>query len=110
MLADRSRYALIENFAGQWLFLRDLAHVQTEVEELRRQPAEAFQKETQLLFDWIVREDRSLTRSAGRRLHASWTSGWREHYGIPDIHGSYFRRCRLPPTASAAACWARAAC
>ncbi|HXH24171.1 MAG TPA: DUF1592 domain-containing protein, partial [Vicinamibacterales bacterium] len=96
MLADPKSSALVENFAGQWLYLRELASLQTEApgfdENLRR----AFRKETELLFATIVREDRPLVEL----LDADYTfvdERLARHYGIPGVRGSHFRRIQLPP-------------
>ena len=96
MIADPKSKALIENFAGQWLLLRDLASVQTEAKHFDDNLRESFRKETELLFDSIVHEDRPLTEL----LDADYTfvdERLAQHYGIPNVHGSYFRRVQLPP-------------
>ena len=95
MLADPKSDAIIENFAGQWLLLRDLANVQTEAKNFDDNLRKSFQKETEMLFSAIVREDRSVVDL----LDADYTfvdERLARHYGIPDIHGSYFRRVSLP--------------
>jgi hypothetical protein len=95
MLADPKSEALIENFAGQWLLLRDLATVQTEAKNFDDNLRKSFQTETEMLFSAIVREDRSLIEL----LDADYTfvdERLAQHYGIPNIHGSYFRRVSLP--------------
>ena len=97
MLADPRSEALTANFAGQWLQLRNLAAVTpSEVlfpdfdDSLRH----AFRRETELFFDSIVREDRSLVAL----LNADYTflnERLARHYGIPGIQGSHFRRVTL---------------
>jgi mono/diheme cytochrome c family protein len=94
MLADPRANALIENFAGQWLYLRNLQSARPDVaafpdfdENLRR----AMRRETELLFDSIMREDRSVVDL----LTADYTfvnQRLAEHYGIAGIYGSNFRR------------------
>ena len=94
MLADPKSDALVENFAGQWLFLRNLQSARPDVatfpdfdENLRR----ALRRETELLFESIVREDRSVVDL----LDADYTflnERLAAHYGIPGIYGSHFRR------------------
>jgi hypothetical protein len=94
MLADPKSRALVDNFAGQWLFLRNLQSARPDVatfpnfdENLRR----ALRKETELLFESIVREDRSIVDL----LDADYTylnERLAKHYGIPGIYGSHFRR------------------
>ena len=94
MLADTKSRALTNNFAGQWLFLRNLQSARPDVatfpnfdENLRR----ALRKETELVFESIVREDRSVVDL----LAADYTflnERLAQHYGIPGIYGSHFRR------------------
>jgi cytochrome c551/c552 len=96
MLADPKSDALITNFAGQWLYLRDLANVQTEAKNFDANLRQAFRRETEMFFDAIVREDRSLLDL----VDADFTyvdERLARHYGIPDVRGSYFRRISLPP-------------
>jgi len=94
MLADPKAEALGSNFAGQWLQLRNLRSTAPDKEEfpdfddnLRH----SFQRETELLFDSIVREDRSVSDL----LTANYTfvdERLARHYGIPGVIGSRFRR------------------
>ena len=97
MLADSRSKALVDNFAGQWLYLRNLRTkfpdpaIYPEFDDNLRQ---AMEKETELFFESIVREDRSVVDL----LNADYTfvnERLAEHYGIPDIHGSQFRRVQL---------------
>jgi mono/diheme cytochrome c family protein len=95
MLADAKADALVENFAGQWLYLRELDHVQTEAKNFDENLRQSFRRETELLFTTIVRDDRSLIDL----LDADYTfvdERLARHYGIPNVHGSYFRRVQLP--------------
>jgi hypothetical protein len=95
MLADPKSEALTNNFAGQWLFLRDLAHVQTSATNFDDNLRQSFRTETEMLFANIVHEDGSLLEM----LNANYTfvdERLAKHYGIPNIHGSYFRRINLP--------------
>ena len=97
MLADSRSRALSENFASQWLHLRNLsAVVPYEVmfpdfdEGLRR----ALRLETELFFDSIVREDRPVLDL----LSADYTflnERLARHYGIPHIYGTHLRRVTL---------------
>src|SRR4030095_9741409 len=98
MLSDPRADAFVNNFAGQWLFLRNLAaavpvqSVFPDFDDTLRQP---FQKETELFFASIVRED----RSALDLLRANYTflnERLARHYGIPGVKGSHFRRVELP--------------
>jgi hypothetical protein len=94
MLRDSRSHSLIGNFAGQWLFLRELRNrnpdllVYPDFDDNLRQD---FQHETELLFDSVVREDRSVFDL----MNASYTflnERLARHYGVPNIYGSDFRR------------------
>ena len=72
MLADPRSDALVRNFAGQWLHLRNLrtrAAQSDEFPDFDDNLRQAFRRETELLFESIMREDRSVTRSAVGGLH-----------------------------------------
>ncbi len=97
MLADRRSEALTTNFAGQWLYLRNLAAV---VPNTRIYPdfddnlRQAFRRETELFFQSIVQEDRSVLNL----LDADYTflnQRLATHYGIPNVYGDRFRRVPL---------------
>jgi len=95
MLADPKSEALTSNFAGQWLFLRDLTHAQTSATNFDDNLRLSLRTETEMLFANIVHEDDSLLNL----LNADYTfvdERLARHYGIPNIHGSYFRRINLP--------------
>jgi hypothetical protein len=97
MLADPKAEALVRNFSGQWLYLRELANVQSEARTFDDNLRQSFRRETELLFGSILREDRSLLTL----LDADYTfldERLARHYGIPGIYGSYFRRVTLPPS------------
>ena len=94
MLKDPKSRALIDNFAGQWLYLRDLASATPVTKEFDENLRRAFRRETELLFDSIVREDRSVLTM----LDADYTfvnERLARHYGIAGIRGDYFRRISL---------------
>jgi hypothetical protein len=95
MLADPRSSELVENFAGQWLHLRELRNAQPADREFDENLRQAFQQETELLFATIVREDRSVLDL----LDADYTfvnARLARHYGIPGVRGSYMRRVSLP--------------
>ena len=99
MLRDSRSQALVESFAGQWLYLRNLASLTPDRrlfpdfdENLRR----AFRRETELLFETVLREDRSVVEL----LAADYTflnERLAKHYGIPHVYGDHFRRVELDP-------------
>jgi hypothetical protein len=97
MLADAKSNALMSNFAGQWLYLRDLAGAQPMAPNFDDNLRLSFRKETELLIESILREDRSILTL----LDADYTfvdERLAAHYGIPNIRGSYFRRVTLDPS------------
>ena len=94
MLADKRADALIDNLAGQWLLLRQLDDVRPGTKEFDGALRYAFHRETELLFETIVREDRSILDL----IDADYTfvdERLARHYGIPDVRGSLFRRVTL---------------
>ena len=95
MLADPKASALAANFAGQWLYLRELKNSRPEARDFNDNLRQSFRRETELFFDSIVREDRSVVDL----LNADYTfvdERLAKHYGIADVYGSRFRRVRLP--------------
>jgi mono/diheme cytochrome c family protein len=94
MLKDPKADALVKNFAGQWLYLRDLANVQTEAKNFDDNLRQSFRQETEMLFETIVRDDRSILEL----VDADYTfvdERLARHYGIPNVRGSHFRRVTL---------------
>ena len=94
MLADERSSALVTNFADQWLYLRNMAFMvpdPREFPDFDDNLRQAFRRETELFFESIIREDRSLVDM----LSADYTflnERLAKHYGIPDVYGSRFRR------------------
>ena len=97
MLADPRANTLVTNFAAQWLHLRNLDSV---TPDLRLFPdfddnlRQAFRQETELFFQSILREDRTVLDL----LTADYTylnERLAKHYGIPHVYGSRFRRVTL---------------
>lgn len=99
MLDDPRASALVENFGQQWLYLRNLPTTSPDGIFFPDWDAElryAFQQETELLLESIIREDRSILTL----LDADYTfinERLAKHYGIPNIYGSHFRRVELGP-------------
>ena len=97
MLADARSEALVNNFAEQWLYLRNLAasnpdpRLFADFDDNLRQ---SFRRETELFFESVVKEDRSILDL----LKANYTflnERLAKHYGIPNVYGSQFRRVSL---------------
>jgi len=99
MLADPRSQSLVTNFADQLLYLRNLAATSPDGvyyphwdDELRK----GFRRETELLFDSVIREDRNVLDL----LTANYTfvnERLAKHYGIPNIYGGQFRRVTFSP-------------
>jgi hypothetical protein len=94
MLADPRARALTENFAGQWLYLRNLEIKDAstyEFPDFDDNLRYSFRRETEMLFEHIVRNDRSVLEL----LTADYTfvdERLAKHYGIPGVYGSRFRQ------------------
>ena len=97
MLRDPRASTLTENFAAQWLLLRNVGdnrpaepYARAFDDTLRQ----SFRRETELLFDSIIHENRSVIDL----LTADYTylnERLAEHYRIPNVHGTHFRRVPL---------------
>jgi len=97
MLADPRTHELVKNFAGQWLQLRVMQSSTPEgidYPDFDDNLRQAFRTEAEMFFESIIREDRSILDL----LDGDYTfvnERLAEHYGIPNIYGSQFRRMKL---------------
>ena len=97
MLADPRSQALVKNFSGQWLFLRNIERMSpdtTSFPKFDENLRQALAKETELLIASQVREDRSVADL----LTTDYTflnERLAEHYGVKGIYGNEFRRVKL---------------
>ncbi|HWP45300.1 MAG TPA: DUF1592 domain-containing protein, partial [Blastocatellia bacterium] len=97
MLKDPKSRALVENFGGQWLELRRLESVKPDRErfpQFDEYLRMSMQKETELFFENIVREDRSILDF----IDADYTflnERLAQFYGIPGVKGTQFRKVSL---------------
>ena len=97
MLADPRAGALVDNFGGQWLYLRNMAQVSPDpyaFADFDANLREAMAREMELFLDSQIREDHSVLELltsdqtfVNQRLA--------EHYDIPNIYGNHFRRISL---------------
>jgi len=94
MLADERSEALVSNFGGQWLYLRTLKESAPDslaFPDFDDNLRQAFQRETELFLQSVIREDRSVLDL----LDANYTfvnERLAKHYGIPNVYGTKFRR------------------
>ena len=97
MLADRRSQALVSNFGGQWLYLRNMQLVSPDpyaFSDFDRNLRQAMEREMELFFESQIREDHGVPDL----LTADYTfvnQRLAEHYGIPNIYGNHFRRVTL---------------
>jgi hypothetical protein len=97
MLKDARSASLATRFASQWLRLQDLDKIHPDAlayPGFDHYLAEAMRRETELLFETLIQEDRSVLEL----LTADWTfvnERLARHYGIPNITGDHFRRVQL---------------
>lgn len=97
MLADQRSKALVDNFVGQWLNLRSMRTASPDPEifyEFDNSLRAAFEKETELFFEAMLREDHSVVDL----LNADFTfvnERLARHYEIPNIYGGSYRRVTL---------------
>jgi Protein of unknown function (DUF1592)/Protein of unknown function (DUF1588)/Protein of unknown function (DUF1585)/Protein of unknown function (DUF1587)/Protein of unknown function (DUF1595)/Planctomycete cytochrome C len=98
MLADPRSQALANNFAAQWLYLRNLKNFApdpNEFPDFDDNLRQSLLTETEMFFGSIVNEDHNVLDL----LNADYTfvnERLAQHYGIPDVYGPRFRRVTLP--------------
>lgn len=94
MLADSRSAALIENFAGQWLYLRNLPSLRPDPDafpEFDENLREAFREETELFVAHLLRKDSNVLEL----LTADYSflnERLARHYGIEGVYGNHFRK------------------
>jgi hypothetical protein len=97
MLADGRSAALAENFAGQWLEIRNLDSVKPDPQKFPEwgpELKEAMRAETRLFFEHVLRENRPLNEFLDARY--TFLNGMlAKHYGIAGVSGPDFRRVEL---------------
>jgi Protein of unknown function (DUF1592)/Protein of unknown function (DUF1588)/Protein of unknown function (DUF1587)/Protein of unknown function (DUF1585)/Protein of unknown function (DUF1595) len=97
MLDDPRSHALVKNFVGQWLFLRNIPRIvpdSTAFPNFDDNLRQALEQETELLVESTLREDRSVADL----LKTDYTfvnQRLAEHYGMKGIYGNEFRRVAL---------------
>lgn len=97
MLADPKAEALVDNFGGQWLYLRNLASMvpnSSGFPDFDDNLRQGLLKETELFFESIIREDRNVLDL----MTANYTylnERVAKHYGIDGVYGTHFRKVIL---------------
>jgi mono/diheme cytochrome c family protein len=97
MLEDPKAEALVDNFAGQWLYLRNLKSMQpnsNEFPDFDDNLRQALHQETEMFFASIMHEDRNVLDL----MTADYTflnERLAKHYGVPNVYGSQFRRVTM---------------
>jgi hypothetical protein len=97
MIADPRADALLQNFAGQWLHVRNLQNAAPNTDEFPdfdNDLRDGLRREVELFFGAVLREDRPVLDL----LTADYTfvnERLAKHYGIPYVYGSQFRRVTL---------------
>jgi hypothetical protein len=97
MIADPKSAAIAENFAGQWLQLRNMNSIRPDAERFPDWGAdlrEAMKAETRMFFESVLREDRPVTDFLNAR-YTFLNERLAKHYGIPNVTGPDFRRVQL---------------
>jgi hypothetical protein len=98
MLRDKRSSALVENFANQWLVVRNVREASPDPDlfpEFTDNLREALQRETELVVEHVIREDRSVLEF----ITADYTfvnERLARHYGLPGVYGTHFRRVAVP--------------
>lgn len=99
MLCDPRANALVTNFADQWLYLRNLDSITPDSRlfpDFDHNLRESLRTETSLLFDDVVKQDRSVLEFL--RTDRTWLNErLAAHYGIPHVFGDRFREVKLEP-------------
>ena len=98
MLRDERSRELVSNFGGQWLYTRNMASAQPDpvaFPDFNDNLRQAMRRETELFFEDVVREDRSVLEFLTSKT-TFLNERLARHYGIPNVSGSHFRRVTLP--------------
>jgi Protein of unknown function (DUF1592)/Protein of unknown function (DUF1588)/Protein of unknown function (DUF1587)/Protein of unknown function (DUF1585)/Protein of unknown function (DUF1595) len=98
MLADGRSQALIANFAGQWLYLRNVVDKVTDggvFPDFEGSLRNAFKRETEMLFGSILRDDKASVLELLRARYTFLNQQLAQYYGIKNVYGRNFRRVEL---------------
>ncbi len=98
MLRDPRSEALVNNFAAQWLFLRDIRVKELDLFLFRNFDAglrESMERETELFLDYVLRGGKSVTELITAN-YSFLNERLAKHYGVPEIRGPQFRLVEFP--------------
>jgi hypothetical protein len=98
MLADVRSEALIKNFAGQWLYLRNVVDKVTDggvFPDFEGSLREAFKRETEMFFGSILRDEKASVLEVLRAKYTFLNQQLAQYYGINNVYGRNFRRVEL---------------
>ncbi len=98
LLADPRSRSLVENFASQWLYLRNLEAANPDMRlypDFDDNLRQAFFRETGLALQRVIQHDRSVLELI-RTDQTFLNERLARHYGIPHVHGSHFRLVKAP--------------
>jgi mono/diheme cytochrome c family protein len=98
MLADPRSEALIKNFAGQWLYLRNVPDKVTDggvFPDFEGSLRGAFRRETEMFFGSILRDENASVLELLRANYTFLNQQLAQYYGIKDVYGGNFRRVEL---------------
>lgn len=99
MLADPRAQSLANNFADQWLYLRNVDSLTPDIRlfpDFDDNLRQAFREETELFFESVLREDRSVLDLL-KTDYTYLNERLAKHYGITGVYGSHFRKVALKP-------------
>jgi mono/diheme cytochrome c family protein len=94
MLADDRSRTLVDNFAGQWLYLRNMRGVTPDPNtfpDFDDNLRDAFRRETELFLQSMIADDRPINELLTAK-HTFINERLARHYGIPNVYGSRFRK------------------
>ena len=99
MLKDPKSNSLVDNFADQWLYLRNLKSITPDgriFPDFDDNLREAMRYETEMLFKSVLKEDSSVLKML-KTDEAYLNERLAKHYGIPHVYGTRFRKVKLDP-------------
>ena len=97
MLADERSRALVNNFAEQWLYLRNVASTTPDnrmFPDFDDNLRQAFRTETEMFFESIMREDRGIPDMLSAK-YTFMNERLAKHYGVPNVYGDRFRKVEV---------------